>query len=91
MRRKRLDDCKALVRGINFSDEPGGSLVFIDAERCDVIEFLTTSTVIVCDTPPLSDRARLGKVGPGRLCRPHFFLMFFLCCSSSPMRRYLIW
>jgi hypothetical protein len=41
------------VRGINFSDEPGGNAVFIGGVVCPVIQFLTTSTVIVLDTVPL--------------------------------------
>jgi hypothetical protein len=49
------------VRGISFSHEPGGNLLFIDGVRCDVIEFLTTSSVIVADTPPLADRSKVGQ------------------------------
>ena len=49
------------VRGINFSEEPGGNLLFIDGEPCAVIEFLTTSVVIVADTPRLADRSKVGK------------------------------
>jgi hypothetical protein len=52
------------VRGIHFSEEPGGSAVFINGVACAVVQFYTTSTVIVADTPPLTDLALLGKELP---------------------------
>ena len=52
------------IRGINFSEEPGGNAVFIDGVACTVVQFYTTSTVIVADTPPLADLSKLGQELP---------------------------